>query len=126
MLRLTVVSAKSFVDAVAEQQSVIENRDLGLLRPCDHAVNVDTGGHSSKARSHSRRCFSSFAVRRGTSIGGSRPKLMFIGAKCFCGVETYRHSAPVAVSAGKIIGSSLRRPRTALIPATRPDATFST
>ena len=29
---------------------------------------------------------------------------MFIGAKCFCGVETYRHKAPIAVSAGLIIG----------------------
>src|SRR2546427_9024003 len=121
----STVSPKSFVNGVAEQQTVIENGDLRLFRCRDQTVDVNARQHSSRARSQSKRCFSVFGNRRGTSISGSRPKLIFIGAKCFCGVETYRHSAPIAVSAGSTIGSLPRAVRTALMPATRPDAIFS-
>ena len=106
--RLALVRAQRFVNAVAEQQSVIEDRDLRFPGTRHYTVDVDAGRHSSRARSHSRRCFSVFGVRRGVSIGGSSPKLMFIGAKCFCGVETYRHKAPMAVSAGMIIADRRR------------------
>src|SRR5262249_22645448 len=111
--------------AVTEQKPVIEYRNPGILRRRDYAIDVDTGRHNSRARSQSSRCFSVFAVRRGTSIGGNRPKLMFMGAQWFCGVATSPHSAPMAVSAGRTIGDSPRSVRAALIPATRPDATFS-
>src|SRR5262245_643835 len=122
---LAAICPQRFINAVAKQQAMIENGNAGFFRRGDYAVNVDTGLHSSRARSHSNRCLSAFAVRFVVSIGGSSPKLMFIGAKCFCGVETYRHSAPIAVSAGKVTSDSPRSVRPALIPATRPDATFS-
>src|SRR6266850_3646295 len=123
--RFALIGSQHFVDTVTKQQPMIEDGDSCVLGGGNYAIDVDVGRHSSNARSQRRRCFSVFAVRRGISTGGRRPKLMFIGAKCFCGVETYRHKAPIAVSAGMIIGSSSRRCRTALMPATRPDATFS-
>src|SRR5262245_50219311 len=86
--RFAVVRSQGFIDAVAKQQAMIENRDAGFFRRSNYAVNVDTGLHSSRARSQSNRCLSALAIRFGVSIGGNSPKLMFIGAKCFCGVET--------------------------------------
>src|SRR5262245_44102580 len=86
--RLAIVSPQRFIHAVAEKKAVIEYRNLRVFRSCNYAVNVDTGRHNPKARSHNNRCLSDFAVRPGTSIGGSRPKLMLIGTKCFCGVDT--------------------------------------
>src|SRR5262245_57115104 len=86
--RLPVIRAQRFINAVPEQYTMIEDRNLRLFGRCDYAVNVDSRWHSSNARSHSKRCFSSFGACRGKSIGGNKPKLMFIGANCFCGVET--------------------------------------
>src|SRR5215831_16686110 len=125
--RLTPICPECFINGIAKQQTVIQDRDLCVFRRCDYAVDVDvdTGLHSSRARSHNRRCFSDFDIRPDVWISGRRPKLIFIGAKCFCGVETYRHNAPIAVSSGKTIGSSPLAVRTALMPATSPEATFS-
>ena len=86
--RFSTVGPERFIDRVAEQQTVIQNGDLGFFRCRNHTIDVDEGRHRSRARSQSKRCFSVFGSRRGTSISGSRPKLIFIGAKCFCGLET--------------------------------------
>src|SRR3989442_15896177 len=104
---------------------MIEDGNSRVLGGGNYAIDVDVGRHSSNARSQRRRCFSVFAVRRGISTGGRRPKLMFFGAKCFWGVETYRHKAPIAFTAGMIIGSSSRKSPTALMPPTRPEAKLS-
>ena len=40
--RLAVVRAQRFVNAIAEQHPVVENRDLRILWRCDYAVDIDT------------------------------------------------------------------------------------
>src|SRR5687768_12477055 len=92
--RFLAVRAQCLVHAVAEEESMIENGNTSLVGGRDRAVDVYASWHcfvistrASSARSDIRRCFSAFAVRRGTSIGGSRPKLIFIGAKSLHGVE---------------------------------------
>ncbi len=62
---LPLIRPQSLVDTVAEQQAMVEDRDLRRPRGRDHAVDIDTGRHSSRARSHSSRCLSVFAARRG-------------------------------------------------------------
>src|SRR5262245_11569172 len=110
---------------------MIEDRNSSVFGRTDYAVDVDQCLHAVieesalSARSHRARCFSDFAIRRGNSMGGSKPKWMFIGAKSLHGVETYRHKAPMADSAGNTTVSSPRNVCTAFSPATRPDATFS-
>src|SRR5678816_3169477 len=107
----------SFTDRHDRAVDVHETR-FGFWR--SHAFSSDL-----KARSQNNRCLSAFAIFLGSSIDGNKPKWMFIGAKSFWGVETYRHSDPIAESSGNISGSSPLQKRTAFKPATSPDATFS-
>ena len=99
-------------------------RRCGLQHGRDDAVDVDqTGNRASfrhaglrrrssseprdaRARSQNRRCLSALRCVEEVPSAASRPKWMFIGAKSFCGVDTYRQSEPMAVSSGNTTGSS--------------------
>src|SRR5438477_10118316 len=87
---LAAIGPQRFINRITEEKAVIQYGDLGVVRSSDYAVDVDTGAglHSSRARSHNMRCFSGFDVRPDDWSSGRSPKLMFMGAKCFCGVDT--------------------------------------
>src|SRR5690606_40495428 len=78
--------------------------------------------------SRSANCrFRSSRERIRSGRGGKRPKLAFIGWKCFgSAVVMYRARLPIAVSGGKTTGSLPMAKRAALIPAISPDAADST
>src|SRR5438552_792158 len=81
--QLFFVCAKSFINAVAEKEAVIENGNTRIVCGRDGAIDVYAGLHISgtsvaRARSHSSRCLSGFLLPRGNCIRGSSPKLMFI------------------------------------------------
>src|SRR6185295_14874346 len=50
---LAAVSAQRFVDAVAEKDAVVEDRNLRVFGRCNYTIDVDAGRHNSRARSHS-------------------------------------------------------------------------
>jgi hypothetical protein len=92
--RFVPMRSESLIHTVTKKKAMIQYGNPGVFSGGDVPVHADYAGHAStncemdfKARSLSIRCFSALAVRFGKSIEGSKPKWMFIGAKCFVGVE---------------------------------------
>src|SRR5678816_2826615 len=93
--RFMAMRPECLIHTVAKEKSMIQYGDPGLFSGSNVSIHADYTGHAStrleiarSARSLSIRCLSALAVRRGKSIGGRSPKWMFMGAKCFVGVET--------------------------------------